>query len=192
MASGTPNPAGRVQFPRRLHRGFWKPPDSPKRTQDMRKYLCFLTISLIYALIRPATYHIAPIFTAAAQTPPTPQIFNLRAYVADEAFAFHVTTTDALWIVQHESSFDPTRKGDDGQSRGLWQISSIYHPEVSNECAFAASCATPWSLVWIAKGHIDEWSSWKCRYEWYPDATSTLGPRPIGYKTPHVCTGQSL
>ncbi len=96
-------------------------------------------------------------------------ITNLKAYVATQAKAYGVNPILALWIVQHESSFDPTRKGDDGNSRGLWQISSIYHPEVSDACAFDPSCSTRWSLAWIAQGNVMQWSSRRFCRAWYPD-----------------------
>ena len=96
-------------------------------------------------------------------------IAGLKAYVQAQAEAHGINPKLALWIVQHESSFDPTRNGDDGQSRGLWQISSIYHPEVSNQCAFDPSCSTQWSLAWIVKGNVMQWSSFRFCREWYPD-----------------------
>jgi hypothetical protein len=96
-------------------------------------------------------------------------IADLKVYVQSQAIAHGINPTLALWIVQHESSFDPTRKGDDGNSRGLWQISSIYHPEVSDACAFDPSCSTQWSLAWIAKGNVMQWSSRRFCRDWYPD-----------------------
>lgn len=59
-------------------------------------------------------------------------------------------------------------RGDDGQSRGYWMISDVYHPEVSTACADDLACSTDWSLQWIAAGHIDQWSTWKYRCTWYP------------------------
>lgn len=146
-------------------------------------FLLFLVIS---AVIR-----IPAVYTVKAQTPRLGDSLApsdaLPAYIESQARAYGVDPKIALWITSHESSFDPTRKGDDDQSRGLWQISSIYHPEVSNACAFEASCSTQWSLAWIAKGHVNQWSTWLCRYAWYSEATSTLGPAPAGYQTPAIC-----
>ena len=60
----------------------------------------------------------------------------VKAYVQMEAVEHRVNPQLALWIVKHESHFNPRAKGDGEASRGLWQISKIYHPEVSDEVAF--------------------------------------------------------
>jgi hypothetical protein len=78
-------------------------------------------------------------------------------------------TTTQLWIVSHESQDGQRMRGDDGQSRGWWMISSIYHPEASTACADDLACSTDWSLKWILAGHISQWSTWKYRFEWYAD-----------------------
>ena len=58
----------------------------------------------------------------------------------------------ALWIVKHESHSIRARKGDGEASRGLWQISKIYHPEVSDAMAFNVASSTDWSLERIRAG----------------------------------------
>ncbi len=110
-------------------------------------------------------------------------------YLVKEAKIYGVDPIKATWIVSKESQWDATKMGDDGNSRGLWQISRIYHPEVSDACAMDWKCSTRWSMQWIAKdpSHIFQWTTWKCRYAFYPDATSTLGSAPEGYKTPKIC-----
>jgi hypothetical protein len=70
----------------------------------------------------------------------------------------------ALWIVKHESQFNPRAKGDGEASRGLWQISKIYHPEVSDAVAFNVTSSTKWSLKRIRSGKAKEWSTYRlCR-----------------------------
>lgn len=83
----------------------------------------------------------------------------MRAYVIQEAKDYGVNPNLAICIVSHESQWDATKKGDDGNSRGLWQISQIWHPEVSNVVANSAESSTLWSLQWIAAGHIKQWST---------------------------------
>src|ERR1700685_1789494 len=61
---------------------------------------------------------------------------EVKAYVQTEATEFGVNPKLALWIFKHESEFTPRAKGDREASRGLWQISKIYHPEVSDAMAF--------------------------------------------------------
>ncbi len=92
----------------------------------------------------------------------TPQL--VKAYVRTEAVEHGVNPSLALWIVKHESHFDPRAKGDGEASRGLWQISKIYHPEVSDAMAFNVASSTNWSLERIRSGKANEWSTYRfCR-----------------------------
>jgi hypothetical protein len=59
---------------------------------------------------------------------------TVAAYIRQEAISYGVSPTEALWIVSHESQDGQNMRGDDGQSRGYWMISSVYHPEVSTAC----------------------------------------------------------
>src|ERR1700691_1035277 len=65
-----------------------------------------------------------------------PSPWQVKAYVRTKAVDYGVNPQLALWIVRHESHFNPRAKGDGEASRGLWQISKIYHPEVFDEQAF--------------------------------------------------------
>jgi hypothetical protein len=67
----------------------------------------------------------------------------------------------ADWIVGHESHYGKKMRGDDGQSRGYWMISSVSHPEVSDACADHLICSTNWSVKRIRAGHIREWSTFR-------------------------------
>ncbi|MFL6116822.1 MAG: hypothetical protein ACJ786_36530 [Catenulispora sp.] len=42
--------------------------------------------------------------------------------------------------------------------RGLWQINSRWHPEVSDRCAFQIQCNA--NASWIISGHGADWSPW--------------------------------
>jgi len=93
---------------------------------------------------------------------PTTQ--EVKAYVRTQAVEYGVDPQLALWIVKHESSFNPRAKGDGEASRGLWQISKIYHPEVSDAEAFSVTSSTDWSLQRLRAGKLNEWSSYRnCR-----------------------------
>jgi hypothetical protein len=98
-----------------------------------------------------------------------------------------VNPVNSAWIVDHESMDGQNLSGDDGQSLGYWMISRKYHPEVSVSSSMNLVSSTAWSLNWIKQGHIDQWSTWACRYAWYTDATSTLGAAPKEYKEPNYC-----
>jgi len=89
-----------------------------------------------------------------------PAIQLVKAYVQTQAEEHGVDPKLALWIVKHESR----AKGDGEASRGLWQISRIYHPEVSDATAFNMRSSTEWSLERIRAGKASEWSTYRfCR-----------------------------
>jgi hypothetical protein len=89
---------------------------------------------------------------------------EVKAYVQTQAAEYGVNPKLALWIVKHESQFNPHAKGDSEASRGLWQISKIYHPEVSDAVAFNVASSTEWSLERIRSGKVNEWSTYRfCR-----------------------------
>jgi Transglycosylase SLT domain len=90
-----------------------------------------------------------------------PHVWEVKAYVRDQAEQQGVDPQLALWIVKHESSFNPRAKGDGESSRGLWQISKVYHPEVSDAQAFSVTSSTQWSLGRIRAGKVSEWSSYR-------------------------------
>jgi hypothetical protein len=93
---------------------------------------------------------------------PTAQ--QVKAYVQTEAVEHGVSPKLALWIVKHESQFNPRARGDGEASRGLWQISRIYHPEVTDAMAFNVASSTEWSLERIRSGKASEWSTYRfCR-----------------------------
>jgi Transglycosylase SLT domain len=93
---------------------------------------------------------------------PTTQ--EVKAFVQTQATEYGVNPKLALWIVKHESGFNPRARGDGEASRGLWQISRIYHPEVSDAMAFSVASSTEWSLERIRSGKVNEWSTYRfCR-----------------------------
>jgi hypothetical protein len=103
----------------------------------------------------------ADLFQLSSGRPDTQKV---KAYVRTQAAKNGVDPQLALWIVKHESSFNPHARGDGDASRGLWQISRIYHPEVSDDDAFGVATSTKWSLQRIRDGKVNEWSSYRnCR-----------------------------
>ncbi|HLK32093.1 MAG TPA: transglycosylase SLT domain-containing protein [Terriglobales bacterium] len=98
-----------------------------------------------------------------------PSAREVKAYVRTQAAQQGVDPQLALWIVKHESSFNPRAKGDGEASRGLWQISRIYHPEVTDAEAYGMVSSTKWSLGRIRAGKVNEWSSYRNCKSLYQD-----------------------
>lgn len=105
------------------------------------------------------------IFIPAVVLPALP-----RDYVAAHAAKLGLDVDLAVCIAEHESKFQPDALGDGHltcpltgapqRSRGLFQISDCWHPEVSDEVAFSVTSATEWALSWMKDGHLSEWSTY--------------------------------
>ena len=154
--------------------------------------LLFLSIfsPRVYAISAP----IKPIVSVLAPNPATGQIQPLkgtltpsqtREYVIEQAKQVGTPVIKATWILDHESQDGQNLVGDDGDGLGYWMIDHVYN-SVSSTCAMDLPCSTAWSLPRI-KTNPDMWSTWACRYAWYSEATSTLGPAPAGYVEPKYC-----
>lgn len=93
---------------------------------------------------------------------------DLKAFVVSQSVARNLNPGLTTCIVQHESQWNPTKPGDDGQSMGLWQISKIWHPEVPEAVSLSPVSSTLWALDWIASGHIRQWSTFAEYCKNYP------------------------
>ena len=93
---------------------------------------------------------------------------TVENYIVEQAEIEGVSETVVKWIVSHESQWGQRIVGDNGNSRGDWMISRIYHPEVSDWCSFNLQCSTAWSLNWIKKGNENQWTTYRLRCKLYP------------------------
>lgn len=104
---------------------------------------------------------------------------QIENYVNQEAVIYGVPIDRADWIGQHESQWNPKTIGDDQlicpvginkgkieHSRGLWQISDCYHPEVSNAVAMNIVSSTLWAMPNLKKDP-NMWSTWLYRFKWF-------------------------
>jgi hypothetical protein len=128
------------------------------------------TVTLPMKVVIHKVHHTEFMYLPAATASPSrlpnerPTALQVKAYVRTEAVDHGVDPMLALWIVKHESHFNPRAKGDGEASRGLWQISKIYHPEVTDAMAFNVRSSTEWSLERIRAGKANEWSTFRfCR-----------------------------
>jgi len=78
------------------------------------------------------------------------------------AYYFKGDSEDALKIAKCESglnpkAFNPTNNSND---RGIFQISAKWHPEVSDECGFDATCNIEQAhRIFLERG----WGEWACQ-----------------------------
>ena len=67
----------------------------------------------------------------------------------------------AIAVAMAESSCNPHAvniNSDGSRDRGLWQMNSVYHPEVSDTCAFQIQCNA--DAAWNTSGHGGDWKPW--------------------------------
>ncbi len=103
-------------------------------------------------------------FDITFSNPTTEQV---RAEIINQSQIYNLNVDMMLWVSYCESQFNPSVRGRvDSRDRGLWQINSYYHPEVSDECAFDYKCSTEWSAWWISQGHGNQWVCWKKYYNY--------------------------
>jgi len=91
---------------------------------------------------------------------------NIREYVLNEVEKAGLSRREANAIIECESNWNTdahkvnwdNKKGVD---RGLWQISSLFHKEVSNKCAYDFRCSTK-EAIRINKEWGNSWCAWSC------------------------------
>lgn len=150
----------------------------------------WIIASAILALISPKSYQVAPSATSTVIVPPASNLgqIEVRAYVAEQAKLAGINVTDALWVIDHESQDGQNLYGDDGNSLGYFQISTIYQPQVGKDCSLSLPCSTAFFISSVKKGNINWWTTFACKYVWfYKDAVATFGLPPKNYVAPKQC-----
>lgn len=80
---------------------------------------------------------------------------KIRAIAKSKNFQW---TDYLIKLAKCESKLDPLAIGDNGNSRGLFQIHKKYHPEVSTLQAFNIEYATSWTIDMINAGKQGQWT----------------------------------
>jgi hypothetical protein len=128
-------------------------------TTTLHALLLKLSLLLVSVAAAQATYSVTVIPSSIRPVQVSLIPTSPDAYIRTEAAQKGVNPDFASCIVSHESQ-DTDRPGDDGNSRGYWQISKIWHPEVSDAVAYSLQSSTLWSLNWIKAGHAAQWSTY--------------------------------
>lgn len=75
---------------------------------------------------------------------------------------YYQISEDMLYeTIQCESGFVPSIWGDNHHSRGLVQVSDIYHPEVTDDEAFNPFYAVNYLAEGIARGQGHQWTCYR-------------------------------
>lgn len=95
------------------------------------------------------------------------QLSNSQRDVMEEIISLNLSNEETLIKLAFlESTFRPeVRKINQSINhysvdRGLFQINSLYHPDVSDECAFSVECSARWTNNMIEAGEGHQWSTW--------------------------------
>ena len=82
-------------------------------------------------------------------------------YIRSQAPLYGINPDVVVCIAKHESNFKEKATGDKGQSRGTFQISRIWHPEVSDVAAYSLEASTAWTLTRLTQGFAYEWTTYR-------------------------------
>lgn len=95
---------------------------------------------------------------------------SVEEIIVSKAEEYGVPVDLALFIAKEESQFNPSAVGDTHliceatgkpiRSRGIWQINSCAHPDVSDELAFNVASSTDWAMP-LLKKTPEIWSTYK-------------------------------
>lgn len=64
-------------------------------------------------------------------------------------------------VIRCESHLNASVRGDKGHSRGLAQISDIYHPEVTDAQAFDPYFSIEFLARYLSEGKGSQWTCWR-------------------------------
>jgi soluble lytic murein transglycosylase-like protein len=90
---------------------------------------------------------------------------DIPTLIENAATKYGVNEGHLTAVLKCESNFAPNARGDHGHSRGLSQISDIYHSEVSDAEADDPAFAIDFMAKAFANGKAHEWSCWRSRYQ---------------------------
>lgn len=94
---------------------------------------------------------------------------KIEEMITRVAKEYRVDEELALRVAKCESNFNPKATNKRGNypsysvDRGLYMWNDYWHPEISDECAFSAECATREFCKAVKTGHLSWWNaSSKC------------------------------
>ena len=106
---------------------------------------------------------VAPLNPALPETAYAEEL-TLQQQAEVIALEVGISTTTFFNLIESETggTWNPKAYNKKTQDRGIVQINRIWHPEVSDACAFDATCALRWAAERIKKGFQHEWTPCSC------------------------------
>ena len=133
--------------------------------KDLPRFIWLIAILLFLAfiLMNSINPHTEPINASNVNSEPLRAYLEGKLGVIEEIrdIAEQENFDDVEWLIsisECESNFDPLIRGRiDSRDRGLFQINSFWHPDVSDECAFSIECSTLFTIDAYNNGYQDWW-----------------------------------
>ena len=88
---------------------------------------------------------------------------EMVSYATTKALLEGVDVATVLYVISCESQWNPSARGDSGYSRGLAQIHSRYHPDVSDAEADNPQFAVDFLVEGIANNQGKLWTCYRNR-----------------------------
>ena len=83
----------------------------------------------------------------------------MQEYATHKALEASISPATVLSVIECESTWNPSARGDGGHSRGLAQIHDQYHPDVTDEMADDPRFAIDFLVSAVRNG---DGSMWTC------------------------------
>jgi len=104
---------------------------------------------------------------AMVNIPKPEKELEMKAWLKKTIEEAGISWDEASKVIQCESGGDPNAHAVNwdnkaGVDRGIWQLNSYYHPEISNECSYDYKCAT-YEAIRIYREWGNSWNAWSCK-----------------------------
>lgn len=86
---------------------------------------------------------------------------EMEAFAEQQAHEMGVSSAVVKAVISCESGWNPEARGDGGYSRGLVQIHSQYHPDVTDEMADDPRYAITFLVEHLAAGQGNLWTCYR-------------------------------
>lgn len=109
----------------------------------------------------------APTPAMAASLPPKVEFSTTTAESIVRAYAARYGVSgDEMWgtILCEDKPLNPSIRGDEGLARGLVQIRSDYHPEVTDKQADDPFFAIDFMARYFKAGKQSQWTCWRSQF----------------------------
>ena len=119
----------------------------------------------VLLLLAGFTYPPSPILSVEIEhAAELPQVVDIDSLIQQKALQYSVNESHLRATIKCESGFKISALGDHGLARGLAQIRSDYHSEVSDAEAYSPEFSVDFMAKAFSEGREKEWSCWRSQF----------------------------